>query len=179
MRTAPNGPPAGRTIASTHWTGSEISLRLDLWLSARFQTVFTCRSLKMAWLPASASRINTAGFGVTRVHPQVSEDKRKSFCFNDGPDLELIRSEAERTGSPVDRIIKVSVLNSFFDRENFSSSMPAGQSGGCPPDWRRRSESWFARSTAGGCCRFPMDAPVYGRTARGRTFVTPSLSLAG
>jgi uncharacterized protein DUF4242 len=52
--------------------------------------------------------------GVTWVQSYVSDDKRSTFCVYDGPDPEAIRRAAERTGLPVDRITKVSVLDPYF-----------------------------------------------------------------
>jgi hypothetical protein len=52
--------------------------------------------------------------GVTWVHSYVSEGKKKTFCIYDGPDPESIRKAAEKTGLPVDRISKVSVLDPYF-----------------------------------------------------------------
>ncbi|MGI8475172.1 MAG: DUF4242 domain-containing protein [Thermomicrobiales bacterium] len=57
-----------------------------------------------------------ADLGVTWVHSYVSEDKGSSFCVYDGPDPEAIRAAAERTGLPVERITKVSVLDPYFYR---------------------------------------------------------------
>jgi hypothetical protein len=57
-----------------------------------------------------------AELGVTWVHSYVNEDKTKTFCIYDGPDPEAIRRAAERTGLPVDRISKVSVLDPYFYR---------------------------------------------------------------
>jgi hypothetical protein len=54
--------------------------------------------------------------GVTWVHSYVSEDKQQSFCVYDGPTPEAIRAAAERTGLPVTRITKVSVLDPYFYR---------------------------------------------------------------
>jgi Protein of unknown function (DUF4242) len=55
-------------------------------------------------------------FGVTWLHSYVTEDKKKTFCIYDGPDPESIRKAAEKNGLPVDRIIKVSVLDPYFYR---------------------------------------------------------------
>lgn len=55
-----------------------------------------------------------AQVGVTWVHSYVSEDKRKTYCVYDGPDPESIRKAAEKNSLPVDRIIKVSVLDPYF-----------------------------------------------------------------
>jgi Protein of unknown function (DUF4242) len=52
--------------------------------------------------------------GVTWLHSYVTEDKKKTFCIYDGPDPESIRKAAEKNGLPVDRIIKVSVLDPYF-----------------------------------------------------------------
>ena len=52
--------------------------------------------------------------GVTWVHSYVAEDKKKLFCIYDGPDPESIRKAAEKNNLPVDRIIKVSVLDPYF-----------------------------------------------------------------
>lgn len=57
-----------------------------------------------------------ADLGVTWVHSYVSEDKKKTFCVYDGPNPEAIRQAAERNGLPVDRIVKVSVLDPYFYR---------------------------------------------------------------
>ena len=54
--------------------------------------------------------------GVTWVHSYVSEDKSKTFCVYDGPSPEVIRQAASRTGLPVDRITRVSVLDPYFYR---------------------------------------------------------------
>lgn len=55
-----------------------------------------------------------ADLGVTWVHSYVNEDKTKTYCVYDGPSPEAIRQAAERTGLPVDRIAKVSVLDPYF-----------------------------------------------------------------
>lgn len=57
-----------------------------------------------------------ADVGVTWVHSYVSEDKGTTYCVYDGPNPESIRKAAERTGLPVDRITKVSVLDPYFYR---------------------------------------------------------------
>ena len=57
-----------------------------------------------------------AGVGVTWVHSYVSEDKTRTFCVYDGPDPDAIRKAAERSGLPVERITKVSVLDPYFYR---------------------------------------------------------------
>ena len=57
-----------------------------------------------------------ADVGVTWGHSYVSEDKGTTYCVYDGPNPESIRKAAERTGLPVDRITKVSVLDPYFYR---------------------------------------------------------------
>lgn len=58
----------------------------------------------------------SAGLGVIWVHSCVSEDRTKTFCIYDGPSPEAIRQPAERSGLPVDRITRVSVLDPYFHR---------------------------------------------------------------
>jgi hypothetical protein len=57
-----------------------------------------------------------ADLGVTWVHSYVTDDKGSTFCIYDGPSPEAIRQAAERTGLPVDKITKVSVLDPYFYR---------------------------------------------------------------
>lgn len=57
-----------------------------------------------------------ADVGVTWLHSYVTDDHRKTFCIYDGPNPEAIRQAAERNGLPVDRIIRVSVLDPYFHR---------------------------------------------------------------
>ena len=57
-----------------------------------------------------------AELGVTWVQSYVSEDKKTTSCVYDGANPEAIRSAAERTGMPIDRITKVSVLDPYFYR---------------------------------------------------------------
>ena len=57
-----------------------------------------------------------AELGVTWVHSYVSDDKQSTYCVYDGPSPEAIRRAAERTGLPVDRITRVSVLDPYFYR---------------------------------------------------------------
>jgi len=59
---------------------------------------------------------NNADLGETWVHSYVSEDKLSSFCVYDGPDPEAIRTAAQTSGLPIDRITKVSVLDPYFYR---------------------------------------------------------------
>jgi len=53
---------------------------------------------------------------VTWVHSYVSDDRKKTFCVYDGPDPEAIRTVAAKNGLPVDRIVKVTVLNPYAYR---------------------------------------------------------------
>jgi uncharacterized protein DUF4242 len=55
-----------------------------------------------------------AAEGVTWVHSYVSEDKRTTFCVYDAPNPEAIRRTASRNELPVDRIMRVSVLDPYF-----------------------------------------------------------------
>ncbi len=57
-----------------------------------------------------------ADVNVTWVHSYVTEDKKKTFCIYDRPNLEAIRQAAERNGLPIDQITKVSVLDPYFYR---------------------------------------------------------------
>lgn len=52
--------------------------------------------------------------GVTWVHSYVSQDKKKSFCIYDGPDMNAIRHSAGETKLPIDRITEVRVLDPYF-----------------------------------------------------------------
>ena len=65
-----------------------------------------------------------AELSVTWVHSYVSDDAHKTVCVYDAPDPESIRRAAERTGLPVDRIMRVSVLDPYFYRS------PAGSEEG-------------------------------------------------
>lgn len=58
---------------------------------------------------------NTA-LGVTWIHSYVTDDKEKSFCIYDGPDRDAVRTAAERSDLPVDRISEVRVLDPYFYR---------------------------------------------------------------
>lgn len=55
-----------------------------------------------------------ADLGVTWVHSYVSEDKSKTFCIYDGPNVESILQAAERNGLPVDHVTEVRVLDPYF-----------------------------------------------------------------
>jgi hypothetical protein len=52
--------------------------------------------------------------GVTWVHSYVSADLHKSYCIYDGPSPEAIRSAAEDSNLPIDRIVEVRVLDPYF-----------------------------------------------------------------
>ncbi len=56
----------------------------------------------------------SAHLGVTWVHSYVSDDKRTTFCVYHGPTPEVIREAATRSGLPVDRITRVSVLDPYY-----------------------------------------------------------------
>jgi len=51
---------------------------------------------------------------VTWIHSYVSNDRQKSFCLYDAPTPEAIRRTAARNNLPVDRIMRVSVLDPYF-----------------------------------------------------------------
>lgn len=55
-----------------------------------------------------------ADLGVTWLHSYVTDDKSRSVCVYDGPTPESIRQAAERNGLPVDRIVRVRVLDPYF-----------------------------------------------------------------
>lgn len=52
--------------------------------------------------------------GVTWIHSYVTEDKSRTYCVYDGPNAEAVRKVAANNGLPVDRIIKVFVLDPYF-----------------------------------------------------------------
>jgi hypothetical protein len=83
------------------------------------------RTFPEGWnIPADAAGAATclavvernADDGVTWVHSYVSEDKRTTFCVYDAPSPEAIRKTAGRNSLPIDRIIRVSVLDPYFYR---------------------------------------------------------------
>jgi hypothetical protein len=51
--------------------------------------------------------------GVTWVHSYVRDDHGAMFCVYDAPNPESIRRAAERNGLPVDRIVRVNVLDPY------------------------------------------------------------------
>lgn len=55
-----------------------------------------------------------ADLGVTWLQSYVTDDKGKTFCVYDGPNPEAIRQAAERSGIPVDKISRVTVLDPYF-----------------------------------------------------------------
>lgn len=55
-----------------------------------------------------------ADLGVTWLHSYVTDDKSRTVCVYDGPTPESIRQAAERNGLPVDRIVRVRVLDPYF-----------------------------------------------------------------
>lgn len=57
-----------------------------------------------------------ANLGVTWIHSYISEDKRTSFCVYEAPNPEAVRQAAERSGLPVDRITRVTLLDPYFYR---------------------------------------------------------------
>ena len=52
--------------------------------------------------------------GVTWVHSYVTPDRKKSYCIYDAPNPEAIRTTAQRSGLPADRIEEVRVLDPYF-----------------------------------------------------------------
>ena len=59
------------------------------------------------------------------MHSYVSDDRRRTVCVYDAPDPESIRKAAERNGLPVDRIMRVSVLDPYFYRCSVGSEKEA------------------------------------------------------
>jgi hypothetical protein len=55
-----------------------------------------------------------AEHGVTWVHSYLTPDRTSTFCIYDGPSPEAIRTAAQTTGLPVDKITEVSVLDPYF-----------------------------------------------------------------
>ena len=56
-----------------------------------------------------------AAQGVTWVHSYVSADGKTAFCIYEAPTPEAIRKAAAQNGLPVDRIVRVRVLDPYFD----------------------------------------------------------------
>lgn len=57
---------------------------------------------------------HNAEVGVTWVQSYVSDDKSKTFCIYDAPSPEAIRSAAQKTGLPVEKMTEVRVLDPYF-----------------------------------------------------------------
>lgn len=57
-----------------------------------------------------------ADLGVTWLHSYVAEGNGKTYCVDDGPSPEAIRTAAEHNGLPIDAITKVNVLDPYFHR---------------------------------------------------------------
>jgi hypothetical protein len=55
------------------------------------------------------------GASVTWLHSYVSDDDRACFCLYEALSPEAIRRAATRSGLPVDRILRVRVLDPYFD----------------------------------------------------------------
>ena len=51
---------------------------------------------------------------VTWIQSYVSNDRQKTFCIYDAPSPEAIRRSAAGNSLPVDRIVRVSVLDPYF-----------------------------------------------------------------
>jgi hypothetical protein len=51
---------------------------------------------------------------VTWLHSYVSADERTSFCVYEAASPEAIRRAATRNGLPVDRIVRIRVLDPYF-----------------------------------------------------------------
>jgi hypothetical protein len=52
--------------------------------------------------------------GATWLHSYVTEDLETMVCVYDGPTADAIRAASDRSGLPVDRIRRVSVLVPWF-----------------------------------------------------------------
>lgn len=57
-----------------------------------------------------------AALGVTWIHSYVTDDREKAFCIYDAPNRDAVRTAAERSDLPVDRISEVRVLDPYFYR---------------------------------------------------------------
>ncbi|HET7182850.1 MAG TPA: DUF4242 domain-containing protein [Candidatus Limnocylindrales bacterium] len=68
--------------------------------------------------------------GVTWVHSYVRDDGRAMFCIYDAPNPESIRRAGERSGLPVDRISRVTVLDpyAYLPQAAPGSGVPGEQS---------------------------------------------------
>jgi hypothetical protein len=52
--------------------------------------------------------------GATWLHSFVSEDLETMICVYDGPTEDAVRAASERSGLPVDRIRRVTILDPWF-----------------------------------------------------------------
>ena len=59
---------------------------------------------------------NNATEHVTWLHSYVTTDKATTFCIYDAPSPEAIRTAAQRSNLPIDRITEVLVLDPYFYR---------------------------------------------------------------
>jgi len=62
-------------------------------------------------LTSAAVVERNADAGVTWLCSYVRDDKKKSFCLYEAPSPEAVRRAAERSGLPIDRITRVTVLD--------------------------------------------------------------------
>lgn len=65
-------------------------------------------------VPVDAVIERNADDGVTWFHSYVDEDSGTMLCLYEAPSPEAIRAAARHNGLPVDRIIKVRVLDPYF-----------------------------------------------------------------
>jgi hypothetical protein len=56
-----------------------------------------------------------ADWAVTWLHSYVSADGKTAFCVYEAPTPEAIRKAAAQSRLPVDRIVRVRVLDPYFD----------------------------------------------------------------
>jgi hypothetical protein len=56
-----------------------------------------------------------ADWAVTWLHSYVSADGKTTFCVYEAPTPEAIRKAAAQNRLPVDRIVRVRVLDPYFD----------------------------------------------------------------
>lgn len=52
--------------------------------------------------------------GVTWVQSFVSSDRKRTFCIYDAPSPEAIRSAAQKSALPVNKVTEVRVLDPYF-----------------------------------------------------------------
>jgi cell division inhibitor SulA len=82
----------------------ERSFRGGFGIAATADGADACRALVEQNLDAS----------VTWLHSYVSEDDRTCYCLYEAPSPEAIRRAAARSGLPVDRILRIRVLDPYF-----------------------------------------------------------------